>query len=522
MIARLLALGVLIATTPPVAAQTSDAPALYQRHCAACHGAERFGETGPALLPDSLRQLRPASAKAVIEKGRPATQMPGFADGLSAAEISALAAFIYTNPPTPPRWELADIRASRTLTPPPPRDQPIFSADPLNLFVVVEAGDHHVTILDGDRFEPLTRFASRYALHGGPKFTPDGRYVFFGSRDGWVSKYDLWSLAPVGEIRVGINLRNIAISSDGRFVAAANMLPHRLVILDARTLEPVRVMETWDRERKASSRVSAVYQAPGRKSFVAAMKDIPEIWEIATDESAPPVYPGLVHSYEQGMVEGLASESGLFATRRIMVSRPIDDFFFDPSYRNLLGSRRGESGAGDGAVVVNLTTGREIATLPIQGLPHVGAGIAFRWQDRPVLAFPNLKEGRISIVDADNWALVTGVETLGPGFFMRSHEASRYAWTDAFLSKDKDKFMILDKETLEIVKVLQPMPGKTAAHVEFDRSGKHALLSIWEDPGMLIVYDAVTFNEVKRLPMRKPSGKYNVWNKIRFSDGTSH
>ena len=28
--------------------------------------------------------------------------------------------------------------------------------------------------------------------------------------------------------------------------------------------------------------------------------------------------------------------------------------------------------------------------------------------------------------------------------------------------------------------------------------------------------------EVRRLPMRKPSGKYNVWNKITFSDGTSH
>jgi dihydro-heme d1 dehydrogenase len=36
------------------------------------------------------------------------------------------------------------------------------------LFVVVEAGDHHATILDGDRLEPLTRFATRFALHGGP------------------------------------------------------------------------------------------------------------------------------------------------------------------------------------------------------------------------------------------------------------------------------------------------------------------------------------------------------------------
>ena len=64
---------------------------------------------------------------------------------------------------------------------------------------VVEGGDHHVSLVDGDRFEVIHRFASRYALHGGPKFTPDGRFVFFGSRDGWITKYDLWNLTVVAE-----------------------------------------------------------------------------------------------------------------------------------------------------------------------------------------------------------------------------------------------------------------------------------------------------------------------------------
>jgi hypothetical protein len=38
----------------------------------------------------------------------------------------------------------------------------------------------------------------------------------------------------------------------------------------------------------------------------------------------------------------------------------------------------------------------------------------------------------------------------------------------------------------------------------------------------LIVYDAGTLKEVKRLPMKKPAGKYNVYNKITRSAGTSH
>ena len=81
---------------------------------------------------------------------------------------------------------------------------------------------------------------------------------------------------------------------------------------------------------------------------------------------------------------------------------------------------------------------------------------------------------------------------------------------------------LIDKRTLEIAHTLQPEPGKTAAHVEFTKDGSHALLSIWEQDGAVIVYDANTLKEVKRLPMRKPSGKYNVYNKTHYAAGTSH
>ena len=127
---------------------------------------------------------------------------------------------------------------------------PRHDADPLNLFVVVESGDHHVTILDGDRFEPITRFPSRFALHGGPKFSPDGRFVYFVSRDGWISKYDLWGLELVAEVRAGINTRNIALSHDGQVLAVANYLPHTLVMLDADDLTPLEVIPAADARRR--------------------------------------------------------------------------------------------------------------------------------------------------------------------------------------------------------------------------------------------------------------------------------
>jgi len=90
------------------------------------------------------------------------------------------------------------------------------------------------------------------------------------------------------------------------------------------------------------------------------------------------------------------------------------------------------------------------------------------------------------------------------------------------MSPAKDTLSIIDKRTLEIVRTLTPAPGKTAAHVEFTRDGRYALVSIWEMDGALVIYDAATFAEVKRLPMSKPSGKYNVYNKTTRSAGTSH
>ncbi len=509
----LLAFAAAIFSAP---VQAQDAARLYAEHCASCHGVARLGGLGPALLPENLARLRRPAAVQVIGKGRVATQMAGFADKLSAGDIEALATLIYTPPAVVPVWGMDEIRASRTEFKPerPDSDQPVHHANPMNLFVLVETGDHHASILDGDTFERIARFPTRYALHGGPKFSPDGRFVYFASRDGWISKYDLHNLRMVAEVRAGINTRNAAVSSDGRWVMVANYLPHTLVAFDAQTLQPVKVIAARDRAGH-SSRVSAVYDAAPRKSFIAALKDVKEIWEIPYGADAEPVYAGLVHDYK--MKEAIA-EPGPFPVRHIEVDDYLDDFFFDRSYSNLLGSARDAKNG----QVVNLHVKRRIETIALPGLPHLGSGIIWDWQGRPVMASPNLKDAQVTVIDTKNWKVIRQIPTNGPGFFMRSHENTPYAWVDAFNSPRKDTLQIIDKRTLEVVRDLRPAPGKTAAHVEFTMDGRYALVSIWENDGEVIVYDAATFEIVKRLPANKPSGKYNVHNKITRSDGTSH
>ena len=516
---RFLLVLVIAAAWSQSHAQTGAA--LYQQHCASCHGDKRLGLTGPALLPGNLKRLRQADAAQVITDGLAATQMPAFGTQLTASSIQSLVEFIYTPPAQPPTWTAADIEASHRILNPALLEPgaktlpPVYDADRLNLFLVVEAGDHHVSVLDGDTFERLHRFKSRHALHGGPKYSSTGRYVYFASRDGWITKFDMYRLQKVAEVRAGINTRNTAVSGDDRYVMVGNYLPHTLVVLDARDLSLVKIIPVSDRNQEFTSRVSAVYTAAPRESFIVALKDLKEVWEISYLDDPPAVFNSFVHDYRMG--EGLA-EQGRFPVRRIQLDDYLDDFFFDQEYHHLIGASRSDRKG----QVINLLVGRKISTIDLAGMPHLGSGISWSYRGRPVMASPNLKTGTVSIIDMENWQVIKKIETLGPGFFMRSHEQSPYAWVDVFFGPDRDAVHVIDKRSLEIVKTLRPVPGKTSAHVEFTRDGKYALLSIWDPDGAVIVYDATTLEEVKRLPMNKPSGKYNVYNKITRSAGTSH
>jgi mono/diheme cytochrome c family protein len=138
---KLAFIAVLTLATP--AAAEPDAAKLYAGHCASCHGDNRLGGQGPALLPESLGRLMGPRAATVIAQGRVATQMPAFAQTLNKPEIDALAAYIATPLATIPAWGERDIAASRVVyAQPATLTRPAYDADPMNLFVVVETGDH--------------------------------------------------------------------------------------------------------------------------------------------------------------------------------------------------------------------------------------------------------------------------------------------------------------------------------------------------------------------------------------------
>ncbi|WP_367238866.1 cytochrome D1 domain-containing protein [Colwellia sp.] len=159
--------------------------------------------------------------------------------------------------------------------------------------------------------------------------------------------------------------------------------------------------------------------------------------------------------------------------RRIKTDDYLNDFFFDPDYINLIGTAQNSHNG----QVINLDTKKKVASIALTGMPHLGSGITWNYQGKQVFASLNIKEGKITVIDMETWQVIKEIKTEGPGFFMRSHTNSPYAWTDVFFGPNNEKVHVIDKSTLEIVKLI---------------------------------------------PMKKPSGKYNVFNKISYEKGTSH
>jgi len=136
------------------------------------------------------------------------------------------------------------------------------------------------------------------------------------------------------EIDAGIKAHKMALSADGRYVLVADHTPHSLLILDAATLQPIKSIEVQNSDG-ISSRVNAVYTAPPHDSFIATLRDIPEIWQISYADDPPTGFDGWVHDYR--VDSGENSEPEPFPVRRIKLDAPLDKLSFDQEYVLLTG-----------------------------------------------------------------------------------------------------------------------------------------------------------------------------------------
>jgi hypothetical protein len=151
----------------------------------------------------------------------------------------------------------------------------------------------------------------------------------------------------------------LAVSRDGKFTMEAGEQPHTLVLRDARA-NVLRVLSVMAKDGKVPSRVSVVHDAPARKSFIVALKDVPEVWEVSYDPTAEDIAVGMVHDFQYK--EG-AFIPGYLNPRRSFLPAALEDFSFTEDFSELIGTTR----LTGRRVLVNLDVRRQIADLDATG-----------------------------------------------------------------------------------------------------------------------------------------------------------
>tara|TARA_R110001583_G_scaffold38125_1_gene123155 strand:- start:6147 stop:7775 length:1629 start_codon:yes stop_codon:yes gene_type:complete len=493
----------------------------YFQRCAGCHGTLRKGATGKNLEPKSTLKKGQKRLEKIISLGTEGG-MNNFDDLFTKKEIANLATFIQMEPPVPPEMSLEQMR-SYTKEYVAPKDypaKPMHGLNWKNFFVVIERDAGTAAIIDGDTKKIITHIDTGYAVHvikGTEHHKTEhvkdvGRFWYTIGRDGKVNKIDLWQTPDkmlVAETKMAYDARDIAVSGDGKYVIAGGYWPAHFVIMDAETLNPLKVVSTRGYNTKGEfineARVAAIYTSPLTSSFIVAVKETGQMLQVD--------YTDL----DNLTITSMASAEFLH------------DGFFDPSGRYF----QIAANASNKMVVIDTIERKLEAMIDVDTLPHPGPGA--NWIDEecgPVAGTTHLGIGLVSVWGNDPmghpdnaWKLCYEVETDGAGVFIRTHETSPYVWADQLKHPEPEiqqSVQVFDKKTHEIVKTIRVTtePGKAALHMEFNDDGTEVWVSVWnrkdaKNPtGEIVVYDAKTLKEKTRIKgLTTPTGKFNVFNR---------
>lgn len=460
----------------------------YADSCAGCHGADRAGGIGPALLPGALTQ-NDAFYFDTIKNGRPGTIMPPWGNlGLSDQEIWLLLGLLRSEPEDgSAEWTMDDILASHTIL----IDETTLPITPThngnldNLMLVTEREAERIAVFDGDTHTFLGRINTSYRAHGYAFDPTNDRWAYNIGRDGWLFKMDLYTLQSVRKVRVGLDSRGLAISDDGNYLIAGNFAPYSAVILDARTLQPLKIIATegydpeghWVKSRVAiTSDVAPSLVGP---YFIIALKEAGQVWRI---DYSQPDFP----------INKLAN-----------VGHILHDGFLSPdNSRFYLASQQD-----DYMAVIDVVNWTLITHIATGDTPHPGSGAVWEADGQEYGATVHAGEGLVTIWNLADNQIAAQIPTSGPGLFIRAHEQNPYVWADTMFGQPANQIYVIDKTTFAVTHVISD--GLMTLHPELTIDGQFVYISDWQGE-VVRVYNAYTFALVAELGgVTTPTGIFN-------------
>jgi nitrite reductase (NO-forming)/hydroxylamine reductase len=506
-------------------AEFGTATQLYFERCAGCHGVLRKGATGKALTPDITREKGTDYLKALITYGSPAG-MPnwGTSGEMTDAEIDIMARFLQQEPPAPPEFGMAEMKATwEVLVAPGDRpDRPQHDRNIDNFFSVTLRDSGQVAIIDGDTKEVVSIVETGYAVHIS-RVSASGRYVFTIGRDALINMIDLYMDPPatVAQIKVGLEARSVETSKHkdypDKYAIAGSYWPPQYVIMNGDTLEPLKIVSTRGmtvdtQEYHPEPRVAAIVASHEHPDFIVNVKETGHI---------------LLVDYSD--IENIAVTD-------IGAAKFLHDGGWDRSKRYFLTA----ANQSDKIAVVDSRERKLVALSDVTKTPHPGRGANLDDPEfGPVWVTSALGNANVTFLgtDPDNrpdeaWKTVRVLEGMGGGsLFVKSHPASKNLWVDAPLNPDESisqavaVFDVNDLdagfETLPIGEWADLGEGpKRVVQPEYNMAGDEVWFSVWsgkEQESAIVVVDDKTRTlktVIKGPEMITPTGKFNIYNTL--------
>ncbi|WP_234422216.1 nitrite reductase [Sedimenticola thiotaurini] len=507
------------------AAEFEKAKKIFFERCAGCHGVLRKGATGKPLTPDVTLPKGTEYLKLFINFGSPAG-MPnwGTSGELTPDEVDLMARYLQHEPPIPPEFGMAEMKATWKVVV-PPEDRPkqkLNDLDLENMFSVTLRDAGKIALIDGATKKIVHVIKTGYAVHIS-RISASGRYLYVIGRDAKINLIDLWMKTPdtVAEIKVGLEARSVETSKykgmEDKYAIAGTYWPPQFVIMDGDTLEPKKIVATRGmtvdtQDYHPEPRVAAIVASHEHPDFIINVKETGKV---------------LMVNYED--IRNLQ-------VTEIEAARFLHDGGWDSTQRYFMSA----ANKSNKIAVVDSRERKLAALVEVGAIPHPGRGANFIDPEfGPVWATSHLGDDTIALIGTDPekhkdnaWKVVRSLKGQGGGsLFIKSHPNSSNLYVDTALSPHEaisQSVAVLDINNLdkgfEVLPIAQWADlgegAKRVVQPEFNKAGDEVWFSVWngkEQTSAIVVVDDKSRKlkaVIKDERLVTPTGKFNFYNTL--------
>jgi protein NirF len=360
---------------------------------------------------------------------------------------------------------------------------PVFAGDwgTAALMVIVERESGSVVVVDSAQdHKVLGRVGGLGVLHHATiSFSRDARYAYSISRDGLLSKIDLVKLELSAQVKVGESSIDLAVSQDNKTIAVSNYKPGNIVIVANDTF---KIVKTIDADK---SKTVGIVDAPDNL-FVVGLMDANAVWVIDANDPTFPVirkYEDIGEKPYDGLLtpDGRYYISGLFNSPWVAM---IDLWNMDSLTRVPLPKLEVEGGE-----------------KPVLKIPHLAGWVV----SGDEIYAPVIGGAGLAVINKTTLKVAKTIKLRGFPVFSMTAPDSRTLWVNYVMGDFHDTVDVIDTRTKEVVKTLKPGPG--IYHMQFTPKGEAVYISS-NGSDKVFVYDARTYEVIKEIQVKKPSGVF--------------